>query len=102
MLTDVLKISFGKFDDIDIFNSISFFCTFYIIFKILFIKFINIFKQCVLTNVINANMLTVASTTTTTIYFNEVVFPSALGLTLPMAFPQHSPPPSPAPSIFPT
>ena len=31
--------------------------------------------------------------TTTIIYFNEVVFPSVLGLTLPMAFPQHSPPP---------
>ena len=41
-------------------------------------------------------------TTITTIYFNEVVFPSALGLTSPMAFPQHSPPPSPVPSIFPT
>ena len=32
------------------------------------------------------------TTTTTTIYFNEVVFPSVLGLTSPMAFPQHSPP----------
>ena len=31
--------------------------------------------------------------TTTTVYFNEVVFPSVLGLTSPMAFPQHSPPP---------
>ena len=41
-------------------------------------------------------------TTTTTIYFNKVVFPSVLGLTSPMAFPQHSPPPSPVPSIFPT
>ena len=30
--------------------------------------------------------------TTTTIYFNEVVFPNVLGLTSPMAFPQHSPP----------
>ena len=30
--------------------------------------------------------------TTTTVYFNEVVFPSILGLTSPMAFPQHSPP----------
>ena len=30
--------------------------------------------------------------TTTTVYFNEVVFPSVLGLTSPMAFPQHSPP----------
>ena len=33
------------------------------------------------------------TTTTTTVYFNEVVFPSVLGSTLPMAFPQHSPPP---------
>ena len=33
------------------------------------------------------------TTTTTTIYFNEVVFPSVLGLTSPMAFPQHFPPP---------
>ena len=41
-------------------------------------------------------------TTTTTIYFNEVVFPSVLGLTSPMAFPQHSPPSWPVPSIFPT
>ena len=32
------------------------------------------------------------TTTTTTVYFNEVVFPSVLGLTSPMAFPQHSPP----------
>ena len=40
--------------------------------------------------------------TTTTVYFNEVVFPSVLGLTSPMAFPQHSPPPWPVPSIFPT
>ena len=32
-------------------------------------------------------------TTTTTVYFNEVVFPSILGLTSPMALPQHSPPP---------
>ena len=39
---------------------------------------------------------------TTTVYFNEVVFPSVLGLTSPMAFPQHSPPPWPVPSIFPT
>ena len=31
------------------------------------------------------------TTTTTTVYFNEVVFPSVLGLTSPMAFPQHSP-----------
>ena len=29
---------------------------------------------------------------TTTVYFNEVVLPSVLGLTSPMAFPQHSPP----------
>ena len=29
-------------------------------------------------------------TTTTTIYFNKVVFPSVLGSTLPIAFPQHS------------
>ena len=36
---------------------------------------------------------TTATTTTTTVYFNEVVFPSVLGLTSPMAFPQHSPPP---------
>ena len=42
------------------------------------------------------------TTTTTTVYFNEVVFPSVLGSTSPMAFPQHSPPPSPVPSIFPT
>ena len=41
------------------------------------------------------------TTTTTTVYFNEVVFPSVLGLTSPLAFPQHSPPPSPVPSIFP-
>ena len=41
------------------------------------------------------------TTTTTTVYFNEVVFPSLLGLTSPMAFPQHFPPPSPVPSIFP-
>ena len=34
--------------------------------------------------------------------FNEVVFPSVLGSTSPMAFPQHSPPPSPVPSILPT
>ena len=32
------------------------------------------------------------TTTTTTIYFNKVVFPSLLGLTSSMAFPQHSPP----------
>ena len=32
-------------------------------------------------------------TTTTIIYFNKVVFPSVLGLTSPMAFPQYSPPP---------
>ena len=37
---------------------------------------------------------------TTTIYFNEVVFPSVLGSTLSLAFPQHSPPS--VPSIFPT
>ena len=42
------------------------------------------------------------TTTTTIIYFNEVVFPSVLGLTSPMAFPQHSHPPRPVPSIFPT
>ena len=42
------------------------------------------------------------TTTTTTIYFNEVVFPSVLGFTLPMAFPQHSPPSWPVPSILPT
>ena len=30
------------------------------------------------------------------------LFSSVLGLTSPMAFPQHSPPPSPVPSIFPT
>ena len=47
-------------------------------------------------------MLKRYTTTTTTIYFNKVVFPSVLGLTSPMAFPQHSPPPSPVPSIFPT
>ena len=35
---------------------------------------------------------TTTTTTTTTVYFNEVVFPSVLGLTSPMAFPQHSPP----------
>ena len=29
------------------------------------------------------------ATTTTTFYFNEVVFPSVLGSALPMAFPQH-------------
>ena len=40
--------------------------------------------------------------TTTTVYFNEVVFPSVLGSTSPMAFPQHSPPSWPVPSIFPT
>ena len=40
-------------------------------------------------------------TTTTTIYFNEVVFPCVLGLTSPMAFPQHSPTSWPVPSIFP-
>ena len=34
--------------------------------------------------------------------FKKVVFPSVLGLTSPVAFPQHSPPPSPVPSIFPT
>ena len=45
---------------------------------------------------------TTTTTTTTTVYFNEVVFPSVLGLTSPMAFPQHFPPPSPVPSIFPT
>ena len=28
---------------------------------------------------------------TTAIYFNNIVFPSILGSTLPMAFPQHSP-----------
>ena len=33
------------------------------------------------------------TTTTTTAYFNEVVFPSVLGLISPMAFPQHFPPP---------
>ena len=33
-----------------------------------------------------------SATTTTTVYFNEVVFPSVLELTSPMAFPQHSPP----------
>ena len=32
------------------------------------------------------------NTTTTTVYFNEVVFPSVLGSTSPMAFLQHSPP----------
>ena len=42
------------------------------------------------------------TTTTTTVYFNEVVFPSVLGLTSPMAFPQHSPPSWPVPSIFST
>ena len=42
------------------------------------------------------------TTTTTTVYFNEVVFPSVLGSTSPMAFPQHSPPSWPVPSIFST
>ena len=42
------------------------------------------------------------TTTTITIYFNKIVFPSVLGLTSPMAFPQHFPPPWPVPSIFPT
>ena len=37
--------------------------------------------------------MTGVSLTTTTIYFNKVVFPSILELTSPMAFPQHSPPP---------
>ena len=46
--------------------------------------------------------VTQTTTTTTTVYFNEVVFPSVLGLTSPMAFPQHSPLPWPVPSIFPT
>ena len=32
----------------------------------------------------------------------RLFFPSVLGSTSPMAFPQHSPPPSPVPSIFPT
>ena len=32
---------------------------------------------------------TTTTTTTTTVYFNKVVFPSILGLTSPMAFPQH-------------
>ena len=45
---------------------------------------------------------TTTTTTTTAVYFNKVVFPSVLGLTSPMAFPQHSPPPWPVPSIFPT
>ena len=40
--------------------------------------------------------------TTTTVYFNEVVFPSVLRSTSLMAFPQHFPPPWPVPSIFPT
>ena len=40
------------------------------------------------------------TTTTTIVYFNEVVFPSVLGLTSPMAFPQHFPPPWPVPSIL--
>ena len=40
--------------------------------------------------------------TTTTVYFNNIVFPSVLGSTSPMAFPQHFPPPWPVPSIFPT
>ena len=44
----------------------------------------------------------VCGTTTTTVYFNEVVFPSVLGLNSPVAFPQHSPPSWPVPSIFPT
>ena len=51
-------------------------------------------------NVINAVALKGLTTTTTIIYFNKVVFPSVLGLISPMAFPQHSPPPSPVPSIF--
>ena len=33
------------------------------------------------------------TTKTATVYFNEVVFPSVLGSTSPMSFPQHSPPP---------
>ena len=42
-------------------------------------------------------IMIVSSTTTTTtitittVYFNEVVFPSILRSTSPMAFPQHSP-----------
>ena len=46
--------------------------------------------------------LNLIAITTTTVYFNEVVFHSVLGLTSPMAFPQHSPPSWPVPSIFPT
>ena len=42
---------------------------------------------------LNATFLLEITCTTTTVYFNEVVFPSVLGSTSPMAFPQHSPPP---------
>ena len=54
------------------------------------------FSQCVLF------LINTTTTTTATVYFNEVVFPSVLASTSPMAFPQHSPPPSPVQSIFPT
>ena len=37
--------------------------------------------------------VTTTTTTTTINYFNEIVFPSVLGSTSPMAFPQHFPPP---------
>ena len=40
-------------------------------------------------------MFQTSITKKTAIYFNEVVFPSILGLTSPMAFPQHSPLPCP-------
>ena len=51
--------------------------------------------------VLGADGKPINHTATTTIYFNEVVFPSVLGSTSPMAFPQHSPS-WPVPSIFPT
>ena len=41
----------------------------------------------------NVREITDNYTTTTTIYFNKVVFPSIPELTSPMAFPQHFPPP---------
>ena len=40
----------------------------------------------------NETCLSLLMSLSTTVYFNEIVFPSVLGLTSPMAFPQHSPP----------
>ena len=55
-------------------------------------------KLCISNKLVTFEEITTMSKTfghhtTTTVYFNEVVFPSVLGSTSPMAFPQHFPPP---------